>query len=60
MSTLQALTFLGGLVCLIAIMLTLAVNTKRERLLGILGWIAWASSFVCLGSALIRWYLAHN
>ena len=59
MAELRFLTFTGGFVTLVAIMLTLIVDTKHEKTVAVLGWTAWAGAFVCLGTALARWYLLH-
>jgi prolipoprotein diacylglyceryltransferase len=55
MNTLHTLTFLSGFGCLIALMLAFVTDTNHKRRLDTLGWIAWVSAFVSLGSALIRW-----
>jgi prolipoprotein diacylglyceryltransferase len=56
MTILRTLTFLGGFICLVAMMLVFVTDTKHKRRLEVLGWFAWGGAFVCLGSALIRWW----
>jgi len=59
MEALRFLTFAGGFVTLVAVMLTLVVNLKHEKTVVVLGWTAWAGAFVCFGAALLRWYLVN-
>jgi len=51
------MTFAGGFVTLVAIMLTLVVDVKHEKTVAVLGWTAWLGAFICMGAALVRWYL---
>jgi len=55
--TLRFMTFAGGFVTLVAIMLTLVVDVKHEKTVAVLGWTAWLGAFICMGAALVRWYL---